>query len=217
MQVRTNETWLQALRGEGSPEQEEALKDLREMILRGLRAFLSQARGSYPSLRTENAEQLAQDCAQEALLTILKRLDTFRGDSRFTTWAHQVAIRRVLDALRRSRWKDVSLDPARIGEGLPAPLVEAASGLDPEQQLHQTQVWQIVQRCIEEDLTPRQRSALVAHVFQEMPLDLVAAWLGTNRDAVYKLLHDARKNLKRGLLKRRITQEEILGVLADCR
>ncbi len=73
-----------------------------------------------------------------------------------------------------------------------------------------------MRRSIEEDLTARQRSALVAHVFQGMPLDLVATWLGTNRDAVYKLLHDARKKMKQGLLERRITKEEILGAFADC-
>ncbi len=216
MQVRTNEAWLQALHGDGTWQQEEALKDLREIILRGLRAFLSQAKESYPSLRSENAEQVAQDCAQEALLSILRRLETFRGESRFTTWAHQVAIRHVLDVLRQKRWRDISLDPSRIGDGLPQRPIEDARELDPEQQLYQAQVWQIIRRSIEEDLTPRQRSALVAHVFQGMPLDLVATWLGTNRDAVYKLLHDARKKMKQGLLERRIPQEEILGAFADC-
>ncbi len=214
MQVRTNEAWLQALRGDG-PQQEGALKDLREGVLRGLRAFLARAQGNYPALRPADVEPLAQDCAQEALLTILKRLDTFRGESRFTTWAYQIAIRLALDELRRKRWQGTSPDPSRIGDGIPHWPIKDTSTVDPERRFHQAQVWKILQESIEVDLTPRQRSALVAHVFQEMPLDMVAEWLGTNRDAVYKLLHDARRRLKRALLERRLSQEELLGVFAE--
>ncbi len=214
MQARTNQEWLQALRTEG-PEQEGALKDLREGILRGLRICLAQRREGLSPLRPEGAEQLAEDCAQEALLAILKSLDTFRGESRFTTWAHQIALRLALGELRHKRWRDLSLDPARIGDDLPEwPLTDPAAP-DPERRLQQAQVWQIIKRAIEEDLTRRQRSALVAHVFQGMPLDQVAAWLGTTRDAVYKLIHDARKKLKQGLLARRLTQEEILGIFTS--
>ncbi len=214
MQVRNNEAWLQALRGDGL-QQESALKDLREGVLRGLRGFLARAQRNYPALRPDDVESLAQDCAQEALLTILKRLDTFRGESRFTTWAYQIAIRLALDELRRKRWQGTSLDSSRIGDGIPHWPIKDTKAVDPERRLHQAQVWKILQESIEVDLTTRQRSALVAHVFREMPLDMVAEWLGTNRDAVYKLLHDARKRLKRALLERRLSQEEILGVFAD--
>lgn len=70
----------------------------------------------------------------------------------------------------------------------------------------------ILKGIIENELTQRQRSVLVAHVFQGMPLDLVADWLGTSRDTVYKILHDARKKLKKCLIEHGLTQEEILGV-----
>ena len=214
MENRGNAEWLDDLKTEG-PRQDQALKDLREGILRVLHNYIGRHHLGRPAFASEETDHLAQDCAQEALLIILKNLDTFRGESRFTTWAYQVAIRLVLGELRRSRWKDVSLDRSRIGEELPGWPIEDTRSPDPERALQQEQAWEVLKGIIEHDLTPRQRSVLVANVFQGMPLDLVAEWLGTNRDNVYKILHDARKKLKRCLVERKLTQHEILEVFAN--
>lgn len=210
MKTRSNEEWLRALRADGV-EQEEALKELRERLLRAILSYLRRHHFGRASLSGEEARQLAEDCAQEALLAIREKLETFRGESRFTTWAYAVAIRLVLGEFRRRRWKDVSLDQSRIGEEPPAWPIEDMKSPDPEQALQQQQVWSILKALIERELTHRQRSVLVAHVFQGMPLDLAAARLETNRDNVYKILHDARKKLKRCLIERGLTQEEIFG------
>jgi RNA polymerase sigma-70 factor, ECF subfamily len=214
MQSRGNAEWLDDLQA-GGLKQEEALKDLREGILRVLLNYIARHHVVRPTSSPEEADHLAQDCTQEALLIILKSLDTFRGESRFTTWAYQVAIRVVLGEIRRRRWNEVSLDRSQVGEDLPAWPIEDTKSPDPERALQQVQTWEILKTIIENDLTLRQRSVLVANVFQGMPLDAVAEWLGTNRDNVYKILHDARKKLKRCLVERKLTQHEILEVFAE--
>jgi RNA polymerase sigma-70 factor, ECF subfamily len=213
MESRGNAEWVDDLKTEG-PKQEQALKDLREGILRVLHSYIGRHHLGRPAFASEETDHLAQDCTQEALLIILKNLGTFRGESRFTTWAYQVAIRVVLGDLRRRRWTEVSLDRSQIGEDLPDWPIEDTKSPDPEQAFQQEQMWEILKGMIENDLTPRQRSVLVANVFQGMPLDAVAEWLGTNRDNVYKILHDARKKLKRCLLDRKLTQHEILEIFA---
>jgi RNA polymerase sigma-70 factor, ECF subfamily len=207
--MKTNEEWLRALMADPI-EQDDALKDLRETILRAMRAYLAADSG----YRSEEVGQIAEDCAQEALLKIRQKIDTFRGESRFTTWATSIAIRILLGELRRRRWKDLSIPHSRIGHDLPNRPIEALQSRhsDPELALQQDEVWRMIKRIIEEELTARQRYVLVANVFQGMPLDLIADRLGTNRDNVYKVLHDARKKLKICLSKRGLTQEEILHI-----
>ena len=96
---RTNQEWLAALRG---PGRDEALADLRAFLMRGLRYALAN--------QSNVTEADLEDFAQEALLKILAGLDSFRGESRFTTWAQKIAVRVALTELRRHRWRDVSLD-----------------------------------------------------------------------------------------------------------
>jgi RNA polymerase sigma-70 factor, ECF subfamily len=207
--MKTNEEWLRALRADRI-EQDDALKDLRETILRAMRAYLA-ADSRY---RLEEVGQIAEDCAQETLLTIRQKIDTFRGESRFTTWATSIAIRILLGELRRRRWKHLSIQHSRIGHDLPDRPIEPLQSRDPDPELavQQDEIWRMIKRIIEEELTARQRHVLVANVFQGMPLDLVADQLGTNRDNVYKVLHDARKKLKICLSKRGLTLEEILNI-----
>jgi RNA polymerase sigma-70 factor (ECF subfamily) len=200
--MRTNEEWLRDLRTDGV-QQADALKELRERILRAMCAYLAES---------AEANELAEDCAQDALLMIREKLGTFRGESRFTTWATTIAIRLLLGELRRRKWKHVSIEDSSIGHDLPNRPVEALQSDNPEMALQQDEVWSLLKRIVEKDLTSRQRFVLIASVFQGMPLDLVADELGTNRDNVYKILHDARKKLKECLTKRGLTQEEILRI-----
>jgi RNA polymerase sigma-70 factor (ECF subfamily) len=118
MGIKTNQDWLQALTAAGA-EQEEALKDLRQRFLHTMRSFLRESHGDKPVLNSEEARQLAEDCAQEALLKIQEKLGSFRGESRFTTWATTIAVRVLLQELRRRRWKDLSLRYSHIGDHPP--------------------------------------------------------------------------------------------------
>ena len=209
--MRTNEQWLRALRTDGA-EQEEALKDLRERLIHGMRAYLAQDRAYKSARGSEEARQIVEDCAQEALLIVKRKIDTFRGESRFTTWATTIAIRKLLSELRRRQWQDLSIEDSHIGVDIPGRPVAPLQLGDPEMALQQDEVWSMLKRIVEKDLTSRQRFVLIASAFQGMPLDLIADKLGTNRDNVYKILHDARKKLKECLTKRGLTEEEILGI-----
>jgi RNA polymerase sigma-70 factor, ECF subfamily len=207
--MRTNQEWLRALRANGI-EQQDALKDLRERLLLGMRAYLAKDRSYKSVLVLEDAREVVEDCAQEALLIIREKINAFRGESRFTTWATTIAIRLLLGELRRRKWKQLSIEYAKIGDDFPRPPVEAVQSGNPEMALQQEEVWSLLKRIVENDLTSRQRFVLIASAFQGMPLDLIANRLGTNRDNVYKILHDARKKLKRCLTKRGLTAEELI-------
>jgi RNA polymerase sigma-70 factor (ECF subfamily) len=201
MAERTNEEWLAALRG---PERNEALADLRAFLVRGLRYALA----SYSNVSEANLE----DFAQEALLKVLKGLDSFRGESRFTTWAQKIAVRVAFTELRRRRWRDVSLDQlteARGADFIPDSAVDPST--EPEKQAVQRQVLSTLRQLIDTELTDKQRQALVAVRIHGMPMEEVAHRMGTNRNALYKLLHDARQRLKNRLLTKGLTTQEVLA------
>lgn len=201
MAERTNGEWLAALRG---PERDEALADLRAFLVRGLRYALA----SYSNVSEANLEDFAQD----ALLKILKGLDSFRGESRFTTWAQKIAIRVAFTELRRRRWRDVSLDQlteARGADFIPDSSVDPSAG--PEKQAVQRQVLGTLRQLIATELTDKQRQALVAVRIHGMPMEEVAHRMGTNRNALYKLLHDARQRLKKRLLAKGLTAQDVLA------
>ncbi len=194
----TNEAWLAALRSEG-PEAEVALEALRRRLLRGLRGAL---RDPY---QVSDAD--LEDFVQEALLKVLAHLEGFRGESRFTTWATKIAIRVALTELRRRRWRDVSLE--RPEEALEPPFDPAGEEIGPEAQALRRDLTERLHRAIETVLTPRQRQALVAVMLQGIPLEEVARRMGTNRNALYKLLHDARRKLRRALEAQGLTAEAL--------
>lgn len=205
MQKRTNEEWVEQL---SDPIDETALADLRAILLRGLRASLSN--------RIDNdLEAVTEDFVQDALLKVLKSLDTFRGESRFTTWAQKIAIHVAYTELRRRRWRDISLqDIIETPEGdeyTPAILTDPS--FTPEQEASQSDILQTVYTLIEEDLTERQRTAIVAILQGGMPIDQVAKKMDTNRNALYKLIHDARKRLQQSLEDRTgLSAQDVLAM-----
>jgi RNA polymerase sigma-70 factor, ECF subfamily len=196
----SNERWLAELQADSDV----AWSALRERIVRGTRAYLG-GRGSDGS----GTITLVDDVAQETLLTVRSKLGSFRGDSRFTTWVYRIAVNVLLGELRRRRWDAVR--STQQHEQAPAwPLEEVATS--PERQTRQREAWGLVRTLIEGALTPYQRKVLLAHVFDEKPLDLVAGDLGVSRDAVYKAVHDARRKLRAELLARGITLGELTEV-----
>ena len=203
MRERTNEQWLGELRG---PNPGEALADLYDLLVRGLRATL----GGYGG----GVEASIGDFAQEALIKITGNLDSFRGESRFTTWAQKIAMNVALTELKRRRWRDVSLQDlsARREAADRAP---ADTQLTPEQLTLQNMVLGKLRRIVDEELTDRQREAVVAVLLEEMPVSEVASRMGTNQNALYKLLHDARKKLKKQMEAAGLSPQEVLAAFEE--
>jgi RNA polymerase sigma-70 factor (ECF subfamily) len=209
----TNEQWLMELRG---PNPDGALADLYGLLVRGLGAAL----GGYGS----GVEASFGDFAQEALIKITGNLDSFRGESRFTTWAQKIAINVALTELKRRRWHDVSLQDLfarREASDREASDREAAdrgpadTQLTPEQLALQNMVLGELRRMVDEDLTDRQREAVVAVLLEGMPISEVAKRMGTNQNALYKLLHDARRKLKREMETAGLSPQEVLATFEE--
>jgi RNA polymerase sigma-70 factor (ECF subfamily) len=204
MVERTNQEWLSALRG---PERDQALADLRALLMRGLGYALA----GHPDV----CEADLEDFVQEALLKILAGLDSFRGESRFITWAQKIVVRIAFTEMRRRRWHDVSLEDI-IEASTPELISEimAGSASNPEKKIVQSALLNTLRQTIVEELTERQRQALVA-VLHGMPLEEVARRMGSNRNALYKLLHDARQRLKNHLLARGWSLEDVLNIFGE--
>jgi RNA polymerase sigma-70 factor (ECF subfamily) len=200
---RTNEQWLIELRG---PNPDGALADLYDLLVRGLGAAL----GGYGG----GVEANFGDFAQEALIKITGNLDSFRGESRFTTWAHKIAINVALTELKRRRWRDVSLQELFAGRGA-ADRGPAETQPTPEQLALQDTVLQELRRMVDEELTDRQKEAVVAVLLEEMPISEVARRMGTTQNALYKVLYDARKRLKKRMEAAGISPKEMLQVFDE--
>jgi len=206
MTTRTNEAWLADLRENGT-QREAALEDLRAVIQKGLPYALSR----WLSPEEPQFNSLIDEVTQETLLRVLDQLDTFEGRSQFTTWVHKIAVRIALTELRRKRWRDASLDELTENEDVPPPpglLADSQAG--PETSAERNDMLERVRRIIEEELTERQRQALLLLGVQDMPMEDAARKLKTNRNALYKLLHDARLRLKRRLSMEDIAPHEVL-------
>ncbi len=199
------------LRSEG-PEQQEAINDLREYLMRAVLYFFTQNPGELRGLAREEIQQVAEDLAQDALLTVLNHVDEFRGESKFTTWAYRFAINMSLVEARRQRWKNVSLENMLSKTEVPAFQVEDKNAADPDLAARQQEIWRVVRQAIDQDLTPRQREILMAIAFEDIPMEIVTEQFHMNRNAVYKMLHDARAKLKKSLEEKGFQVQDILGL-----
>jgi RNA polymerase sigma-70 factor (ECF subfamily) len=217
MKTRTNAEWLIALTSAGEP-QTAALSDLRAYLLRAALYALYRCRNMLRQLAPADIEQLAEDCAQDALSSLLDHLPRFRGDSRFTTWAYTFAVNAALVAARRERWGRVPLERLFDDPDLVERLGRAGSApVDPQQRALQSEMLATLREAIELHLTQRQRLALTAIVFEGVPLDELARHWGSNRNALYKLVHDARRKLKAHLRTRGFDAKEMLEVFSEGR
>jgi RNA polymerase sigma-70 factor (ECF subfamily) len=214
MTRRSNAEWIVALDGTGD-EQAAALTDLRTYLLRAALFTLQRALHYVGHLESSILGELAEDCAQEALTAILQHLHAFRGESQFTTWAYAFAVNTALVAARRERWAPAPLDRILEGaESLPWPARDESGLPDPERRALQAEMMAAIHDGIEQHLTLKQQQVLQALVFEEVPLDEVVRHWGSNRNAVYKLVHDARRKLKTHLVARGFDVKEILDVFA---
>ncbi len=202
MTERTNEQWVADLTADHTVEQAEALEDLRLRLQRGIFYYLRRERSDLSSRSHTNLQQMAEDFTQEATLRIIKNIHSFRGDSRFTTWATKVAVRVAISELRRARYRDFSLEEVTAdGEMMPDlnVLFPAGQPTGPERSAEQSEVLEKIRAAIQNALTERQRTALEAVGLRGVPLEIVAEQMNTNRNALYKLLHDARVKLRAAL------------------
>ena len=203
---RDNSTWLEVLAASG-PAREAALADLRQIIVTSLPYAVTRR----PTQDEADFQAFAEDVAQETLVRVLDHLGSFEGRARFTTWVLKIAVRVAFTELRRRHWQNVSLDQleAEHGEAAGPLLTDPAAG--PERAAEQASVAALVSRMLEEELTERQRRAMTA-MMQGMPLEEIARRMGTERNALYKLLHDARLRLKARLEREGLSAGEVVAL-----
>jgi RNA polymerase sigma-70 factor (ECF subfamily) len=182
--------WLRALRTTGAAH-EDAVARLHALLLRAARFEVARRRPTLPHLRGNELDEIALEAADDALMSVLARLDDFRGASRFTTWVYKFALLEAAVKLRRRAWqgREVPLEPETWS-------LFSSTALEPHEQAEQSELLGTLQRGIEEVLTPHQRHVLVALALNGVPIDVLAERLNTTRGALYKTLHDARRKLR---------------------
>lgn len=185
--------WLDGLRASGA-EHEKTVAQLRGLLLRAARFECQRRRAALPVTGPE-LEDIADQAANDALVTILAKLADFRGESLFTTWAYKFVVFEVSKKIGRHFWRTGSpavddVDWERIRDGL----ITA-----PQQRVEQRELFEELLRAIEQDLTEHQRKVFVAIALAEVPVDALAVELGSNRNAIYKTLFDARRKLRSSL------------------
>jgi RNA polymerase sigma-70 factor (ECF subfamily) len=184
--------WVAALGADGAAH-DDAVERLHALLLRGARFEIGRRRQTHVGgLRNGSVDDLAVQAADDALMAILRKLGTYRGDSRFTTWAYKFVLLEASVKLRRRAWheREIPLEE----DGL-AWLERRATGT-PGVELETAELLGAVADAIASALTPHQRSVLVALTLNDVPIDVLADRMGTTRGALYKTLHDARRKLR---------------------
>ena len=182
--------WLRCLQGVGR-EHDDAVARLHALLLRAARFECARRRPTLPHLRGNDLDDIANQAADDALVSVLARLDTFRGASRFTTWAYKFALLEAAVKLRRRAWqgREIPLEPETWS-------LFSTAGIEPDESAEQSELLDTLQEAIADVLTPHQRRVLVALALNGVPIDVLAERLNTNRNALYKTLHDARRKLR---------------------
>jgi RNA polymerase sigma-70 factor (ECF subfamily) len=188
--------WVRELHA-GGAVRDAAVARLHALLLRAARFEVGRRRPALPHLRGEELGDIATQAADDALMSVLRRLDDYRGASRFTTWAFKFALLEAAVKLRRRSWqgREVPIEPE-------AWALMAASEPDPADDLEQAELLEAIEAEVRRSLTDHQREVLVALALNGVPIDVLAERLGTTRGALYKTLHDARKKLRARLGER---------------
>jgi RNA polymerase sigma-70 factor (ECF subfamily) len=183
--------WLERLRSVGQTR-DQAIADLHEFLVRAARHEAERRRPSLPPHVAADLGELAQQAAGDAAIVILRKLDTYRGESRFTTWAFKFAIFEMSAVLRREAWRD---RPIVIDDAAWERIAEQGTS-QPHRVAEFREMVAEIRGYVATDLTPRQRVVFAAVVVDEVPMDVLAERLDTSRGAIYKTLHDARAKLR---------------------
>lgn len=191
---RESREWVQALTASG-PEHRAAVERLHGVLLRVARGEINRRSGSL-GIAGPELDDLAHHAAADAVMAVVAKVGEFRGESRFTTWAFRFVILDVSRKLSRHFWREPAVAMAdEAWDRLPDRF-----GLDPGRRAEWRDLVAALQRAVDEDLTAHQRRIFVAIVLQEVPLDVLASELATNRNAIYKSIFDARRKLRRSLV-----------------
>jgi RNA polymerase sigma-70 factor (ECF subfamily) len=190
-----SQAWIEALSRQ-SPERE-AVAALHAVLLKAARFEVYRRRGAFPHLRGVDADDLAHQSADDALVAVLSKLPQFRGESRFTTWAYKFALFEAAKKVRLRAWQGREL---ALDAGSAALIADGAAA--PQQDLETKEFLAALQEAIEGDLSSHQREVLVAVTLSGVPIDVLAERLNTTRGALYKTIHDARRKLREVLAAR---------------
>lgn len=201
----TNEEWVEAL---SPPVDEQAVEVLRKKLIKGLKPALHK-------YVDRELDQFVEDVAQDALLKVLNNIDSFRGESKLLTWAMKIAVREGLTELRLKRYDDISIEDLKPDDESREifSLSVASDETSPDRSLHESQLIDKVMQIINEELTKKQKQAINALMIQGLPVPVVVKQLDTNRNALYKLVFDARLKIKAKLELEGIDPEKMLNKL----
>ncbi|HEY3609375.1 MAG TPA: sigma-70 family RNA polymerase sigma factor [Pseudonocardiaceae bacterium] len=189
--------WTRTLTGTG-PDHDRAVCRLHELLLRIARREINRREARSSAITGPERDDLAHQAAADALLVVLAKLDRFRGESRFTTWAYKIVVFEVSSKLGRHFWRtaEISMDAdTRAWERLPDRF-----GSDPAGEPEWRDLLTALRRAVETELTEHQRRVFHAIVLRGVPLDALVVELSSNRNAIYKTLFDARRKLRASLV-----------------
>jgi RNA polymerase sigma-70 factor (ECF subfamily) len=201
MTTPTEIPWLDRLRAEGAAGQA-AVAELHALLLKAARFEVGRRGAELAHLRGGDHEDLAQQAADDALMAVLRKLDDFRGESRFTTWAYKFALLEAAVKVRRRAWQGRETPLADEGWAALADPGSAGRGAE------DAELFAALREEIERSLSARQREVLIAVALNGVPIDVLAERLGSSRGALYKTLHDARRKLREALAARGFRVDE---------
>ena len=185
--------WVEDLRSTGAARAR-ALERLHRLLLTAARSEARRRRHLYPEIGGAELDDLCSQAADDATVAVTRKLDGYRGASRFTTWAYAFAVYEVSVKLRRHAWRGRSIptaDDDAVWERLTASTTA--------RQVESVDLLRALRLAVSEELSPRQRAVFVAVALNDVDIDVVAGELHSSRGAVYKVLHDARQKLRRRL------------------
>ena len=198
---RDSSLWLERLNSQGA-ERQSAIAELHRLLVRAATFEVNRRRATFPHLRGGDLADLAQQSADDALMAILGKLDDFRGESRFETWAYKFALYEAAATVRKRGWQGREI-PLSAEEW---PLI-ADQRARPDRDAEMTELLTAIRHEIEHGLSRHQREVLIALALNGVPIDVLADRLNTTRGALYKTLHDARQNLRRRLAARGMKEQ----------
>ncbi len=198
---KESEDWLNGLSAEDAVR-DERLARLHSLLLRVARAEAGRRRGKLPPQTVAELDDLCMEAANDAVAAITRKLGSFQGLSRFTTWASKFVFLEISSRLRRHAWRDRRIEWSdTTWEQL------ASSELAADRALEQQERLDLLREAMAHDLTDRQRMILTAVVMEEVPIDVLAERLGSSRGAVYKILYDARSKLRQAVTQQGLAED----------